>query len=208
MRAEQFFDGFPGNKGGEGELAGHLLVMVDDDGQASDHFRVALTGGRTISHTFDARAVTAAPGLAHYSLTVERTVQSIQFKTNCYTSKWENLDELVASEKVQASTPEEEDADDLFRAAWADAKESEYPPAAALRWAMQANERHGFDLVLQAMPATARSLRCDARLTHDTTRTIELARWAAATPMLHRGRLAGPQPLLFAADAGSATRSL
>ena len=49
---------------------------------------------------------------------------------------------------------------------------------------MQANERHSFDLVLQAMPATARSLRCDARLTHDTTRTIELARWAAASLMI------------------------
>ncbi len=172
VRDERFFAGFTGDHGNEGDMAGHLLLMVDSQGQAEDHFKVVLTGGCTIGHTFPASAVTAAPSLAHYNLTVKRVVGSIHFKNNSFTSEWENLDELVASELIQASSADKEDADDSFRAAWAEAKESEHPAAAALRWSMQANEVHGFDLVLQGMPATARALRCNARLISDTAQPL------------------------------------
>ncbi len=87
VRDERFFAGFPGDRGHEGDMSGHLLLMVDSQGQTEEHFKVVLTGGSTIGHTFLASAVTAAPSLAHYNLTVERVVGSIHFKNNSFTSK-------------------------------------------------------------------------------------------------------------------------
>ena len=87
VRDDGFFAGFPSDRGHEGDMSGHLLLMVDSQGQTEEHFKVVLTGGSTIGHTFLASAVTAAPSLAHYNLTVERVVGSIHFKNNSFTSK-------------------------------------------------------------------------------------------------------------------------
>ena len=74
------------------------------------------------------------------------------------------------------STDELEDAEEEFKAAWRAASRGDKKPAAALRWSLQVDIDHGFDVVLQAMPASARSMRGDARLMADSCRTIELAR--------------------------------
>ncbi len=207
IRPAHEFDQFPGTHGDEGELCGHLLVEVNAAGRAEDHFRVVLTGGHKLSHTFGASALVDCPALAQFTLTYEKAPASLSFKTNSFATKWENLDELVAAERVQACTDDLDDADDAFRTAWGAAKATDQPAAAALRWALQAHETYGFKVVLQGLPATARSLRSDARLTADSGRTIELASWVAATPMENGGGWKGPAPLLFSTDPAGAALS-
>lgn len=207
VRGEEAFEGFPGNSGRDGELAGHLLLMLSDSGRVEDHFRVALTGKRELVHTFMLSELGNFPGLDRFELTYQKAPSDLLFKANSFTTKWENVEDLVATEKLGASTDEVEDADDAFRAAWASAKASERPPAAALRWSLQAHEAYGFAVVLQGLPVTARALRKDARLTLDAGRTVELASWVAVSPMLE-GSLVGPKPLLFAPEAAEAAVNL
>ncbi len=176
-------------------------------GRSEDHFRVVLTGGRKLSHTFGASALVDCPALAPFMLTYQKTPASLVFKTNSFASKWENLDELVAAERIQACTDDLDDADDAFRTAWGAAKGTDQPAAAALRWALQAHETYGFKVVLQGLPATARTLRSDARLTADSGQTIKLASWVAATPMESSGSWNGPIPLLFSSDPAGAALS-
>ena len=202
VHAAEAFEQFPGDGGRDGDLAGHLLVTISGSGRVEDHFRVALTGGDTLSHTLSAADLTGSPSLSHYLLTYEAVPASLNFKANSFTTKWENVEDLVAAERIQASTDEIEDADDTFRAAWAAAKDSRSPPAAAVRWSIQAHDISGLKVVLQGMPGTARALRSDARLTADSGRTIELASWVAATPMAGGSLWTGPMPVLFSEDPG------
>ena len=87
-------------------------------------------------------------------------------------------------------------------------QKSTRPPAAALRWSAQANAAYGFKLALQALPATARSLRKDARLAKDTTKAIELAGWTAVSPMAKEGSGNSPVPITFAPDPAATRTSL
>ncbi len=208
IRPEAQFEAFPGDRGDDGTLGGHLLVMVDDDGRADGHFRVALTGAGRLTSTFNANILLGQAELSCFELTVEQKPAEVRFKTNTLVSKWENLEDLVAAERVMASTDEQEDAEQLFREAWSAAKGGNSPPAASLRWAMQADPDHGFNVVLQALPAATRTLRGDSRLMADHCRTVELARWPASSPMTHGGSCRGPKPLLFSMDPAAATSSL
>ena len=203
IRPRQQFELFPGDRGGDGPLSGHLLVQVEDCGQVGDHFRVALTGGSRLTATFNANLLLSDPGLGHFEATVDKPPTDIKFKTNSTVSKWENLEDLVSAESVLVSTDESEDAEEEFRAAWRAASSGDTKPAAALRWSLQADVDHGFDVVLQAMPASARSMRGDARLMADSCRTIELARWPATSLMTADRK--SPKPLLFADDPAAAT---
>jgi len=205
---ESRFDAYPAEQGRQGPLSGHLLVRISDAGRSEEHFRVALTGNSSVSHTFPLAEVTMVQSLSHYSITMEADVDELVFKPNSWVTKWENLDDLVASERASASTDEEESADDAFRYAWTAAKDEGEAVAVALRWSVQGHESGQLELALQALPATARSIRCDARLTADSADTMELARWKLDTQKLVGGPLKGPRPILFAADADAARENL
>jgi hypothetical protein len=114
----------------------------------------------------------------------------------------------VAAGRVQATTPDLEDADEMFRQDWAAAKAADSVLGASLRWAMQAHPVYGFKLALQAMPATADALRKDARLNSDAASCIELASWTAATAMAIEGQWNGPLPTLFSTNMQAASSSL
>ena len=206
IRPSQQFELFPGERGGDGPLSGHLLVQVEDCGQVGDHFRVAVTGGGRLTATFNANLLLVDPGLSNFEVTVEKPAADIKFKTNSTVSKWENLEDLVGAEALLVSTDELDDAEEEFKAAWRVASSGDKRPAAALRWSLQADVDHGFDVVLQAMPASARSMRGDARLMADSCRTIELARWPAASLMSADGKT--PKPLLFANDPAAAASAV
>jgi len=202
------FDTFPGASGHQGPLSGHLLVQVSASGRSDEHFRMAVTGGSSVSHTFPAHEVTTVGSLGHYMITVETDPDDLVFKPNTFVTKWENLEDLVAAERASASTDEEEDADDAFRAAWAAAKDEGESVAVAIRWSIQGHETGNLELVLQSLPATARSIRSDARLMSSGAATLELARWKLATAKTEEGQLRGPKPTLFAADAEAASSAL
>lgn len=200
------FDQFPGERGSDGVLSGHLLVQISDGGQVEDHYRVALTGSSRLTITFNLNLLLPHPELGHFEITAEKAPADIRFKTNSTVSKWENLEDLAAAEALIVSTSEEEDAEETLRTAWKRAASGSSPPAAALRWSLQASAESGFEVVLQALPASARSLRGDARLMADSCRTVELARWPAASRMTAGGD--APLPLLFAEDPVAAAAGI
>ncbi len=205
VRPGSQFELFPGERGNDGALSGHLLVQVSEGGLVEDHFRVALTGSGRLTTTFNLNILLDHPQLAHFEATVEKAPADIRFKTNTFVSKWENLDDLVAAEAVLTSTDEAEDAEELFREAWRVAAAGGKPPAASLRWSLQGHPEHGFEVVLQALPTSARSLRGDSRLTADTCRTVELARWPAACNMVEG---LGPKALLFSDQPSEASSNI
>ena len=205
VRPSSQFEQFPGERGDDGALSSHLLVQITDGGLADEHFRVALTGSGRLTATFNVNLLLSQPQLAHFEATVEKAPAAIRFKTNTFVSKWENLDDLVAAEALLVSTDEAEDAEIIFRAAWRSSTAAGNPPAALLRWSLQGDADHGFDVVLQALPASPRTLRGDSRLTADACKAVELARWPAACPMVEG---LGPRALLFANNPGEASANI
>ena len=132
VQGDAAFERFPGNHGAEGGLSGHLLLMVSGAGRAEDHFRVVATGRAPVVHTFSLEELGDFGSLAGFELTIQQAPGELSFKTNTVVTKWENLADLVAASRIQASTEDLDAAEDQFRAAWAAAAASDAPPAAAL----------------------------------------------------------------------------
>jgi hypothetical protein len=183
---------------------GQILVKVGADGRMDDHFVAKLCGSQRLNARFEGRELLRAATLARFSFALERRPSEITFKNNSFTTKWEDLEQLVASSKITALEGEDQEADQAFREAWAAAKEANESLGAAVRWSLQAHPAYGFKLVLQGMPGTARSLRRDARLTADTASCIQLASWTVAASMGAEGQWNGPAPTIFAADLPAA----
>jgi len=185
-------------------LGGHLLVRISDNGRLEDHFKVVLSGTENLRATFKADALTQNASLANYQFSIELSPEDIDLRNNSFTSKWQDLELMVAGNKLIVTDSDQTDATAEFRADWDAAKSSGSPVMAALRWTVQAQAMYGFKLSLQGLPATARSLRKDARLCADTTRGVELATWVATSPMNTAGHWFGPKPVLFARDVAAA----
>lgn len=192
----------------DASLQGRLLLAVDASGRLEDHFRIVFGGGQRPSINFSGAKISDHPALTPYRFSVDVVPESVEIKKNAFSSKWEDLESMVASNKIQVSSDEEPDAGPSFREAWKAAKNSAPPPAAALRWSAQANVAYGFKLSLQALPATARALRKDARLAKDTTRAVEIAAWTASSPMSKEGGSTGPVPIIFTPDAEATKANL
>ena len=106
--------------------------------------------------------------------------------------------------RITSGSPSEEDNIPQSHAA----KTTSRPPAAALRWSAQANSAYGFKLALQALPASARTLRKDARLAKDITKAVELTHWTATSPMAKEGVGCGPVPIVFSPDSAATRENL
>ena len=201
----------------DGSLQGRLLLSVDASGCLEDHFRIVFGGGQNPSVNFSGAKISDHPALTSFRFKLEVNPENIDLKKNAFTSKWEDLETMVASDKLLVSSSEETDAGPRFREMWDAAKKSANPPAAAIRWSAQANELSKdqvlvltswaawirVKLCLQALPGTARALRKDARLAKDTTRAVELAAWTATSPMAREGGEVGPLPIIFSPDAAA-----
>jgi len=185
-------------------LGGHLLVRISDNGRLEDHFKVVLSGTESLTATFKAGSLIQNAGMANYLFTIEMSPEDIELRNNSFTTKWQDLEPMVASNKLLVQNPDQTDATAEFRADWDAAKASGTPVMAALRWTLQAQAMYGFKLSLQGLPATARALKKDARLCADTTRGVELATWIATSPMNSAGHWFGPKPVLFARDVAAA----
>ena len=193
---------------GDDSLQGRMLIRVSSAGRLEDHFRLAVGGTNQIAANFNGPDISDHPALAAFKFRLEIDPANITFKANSFSTKWEDLEHLVAADRILVSTTDEADAGALFRREWEAAKRSTTPPAASLRWSIQANTTYGFKLALLALPATARMLRKDARLCKDTTRSVELSSWIAASTLASVGSWTGPIPNLFTPDAAATRASL
>ena len=189
-------------------LVGRLLVRISNTARLEDHFKIALGGAQVIQANFAGPDLSLHPQIQRFRFRLEINPSAVEFKNNCFSAKWEDLEDLVAAEKILVSTDKQADASAEFRAEFEASKNTENKIAVSLRWAAQANQAYGFRLVLQALPASARTLRRDARLVSDTTQTVELASWTAVSPMATEGMWTGPVPILFAADSAAARANL
>jgi hypothetical protein len=189
-------------------LVGRLLVRISNTARLEDHFKVVLGGAQNIQANFAGPDLNLHPQIQRFRFRLEMNPAAIDLKANCFSGKWEDLEDLVAAEKILVSTEEQADASAQFRAECEACKNTENKIAASLRWAVQANQAYGFRVVLQTLPATARSLRRDARLVADTAQAVEVASWTAVSPMATEGMWSGPVPILFAADSAAARANL
>ena len=193
---------------GDDSFQGRMLIRVSSAGRLEDHFRVTLGGTNQIAANFSSPDISDHPALAAFQFRLEIDPTNITFKANSFSTKWEDLKPLVAADRILVSTNEEDDAGALLKRKWEAAKKSATPPAASLRLSMQANTSYGFKLALLALPATARALRKDARLCKDSTRSVELSSWIAASTLASVGSWTGPIPNLFTPDAAATRASL
>lgn len=188
--------------GSKGHLTSRLLVQISRAGLVEDHYRVIFGGDEAVKCTFSATQVTKLKQLRDFTFVMEVIPRDIVFKPNALTTKWEDLDTLVASNKARVSVGRTEDASTHFRTTLDGLKKAGEEVDVALRWAIQAHATYGFKLVLQALPAAKSQLKADARLSADDTSAIWLGTWTAATPMYKDG-LKGPEALLFSPDPGA-----
>lgn len=192
----------------DGSLQARLLIQVTAAGRLEDHFRIIFGGGQHPSVTFPGLKISTNPLFSPYTFKLEVDPEAVIIKTNSFTSKWEDVIALVAAGRLAVSTVELLDAGQHFRDAWDVAKATSRPPAAALRWSAQAHSAYGFKLALQALPASARTLRKDARLAKDITKAVELTHWTATSPMAKEGGGYGPVPVIFSPDSAATKESL
>ena len=193
---------------GDDSLQGRMLIRVSGAGRLEDHFHLAVGGVNQIAATFAGSDISDHPALINYTFRLEIDPGEITFKANSFSTKWEDLEPIIAADRIHVSSEEAADAGAQFRTGWDAAKKTAAPPAAALRWSIQANTTYGFKLALLALPATARALRKDARLNKDTTKAVELASWIAASTLATEGSWTGPLPILFTPDAAATRASL
>lgn len=208
VRPEGEFETFkPTPQPGDNVLQGRLLIRISDAARLGDHFRLVFGGGGLLKASFRGQDLSLDPMLAPYRFHLEVDPKSIEIKQNCFAAKWEDLEALVAADRIAVSTEDVADAGHQFREAYEAAKKMEQAPATALRWSVQANPTYGFKLAIQALPATARALRKDARLASDTTKAVEVKSWTANSPM-SEALWVGPVPVLFTPDAAATRASL
>jgi len=183
-----------------------LLVRIDSQGRLEDHFHVAVHGNKPLNTAARLDKV-MGPNFRGNVLHAEVVPNKIRCKPNTFTTKWEELIDVVASSRFGV-THNDRPGEEEFRRAWDEAAKSDQPAKAAVRWTIQAHPRYGFKLLLVAMPATMRELRSNARRCVDNAAGIELASWVAETQMAEAGLWTGPNPLFFAEDPVAARAAL
>ena len=202
VRPDGEFENFEESRlaGDDGPLRADLLVRVDGEGRIEDKFRLVFRGDDHLEAEFRASRILQHSSFRHFVFRYERMPAAIRLRPNSFTSRWEDLEALVAGGGLHVVDGEGKDAAVAFREAWEGTRATVCPAAAAVRWAAQASPAYGFRLTMQALPRTANALRKDSRLTSDTGKAVELASWTAPTTMAAGGEWKGPCPVLFSTD--------
>ena len=141
----------------------YTLMHVAANGRVEHHNRVAFGGNTCLKAHFAANLVSQHISLKDFSFTMEEDQVDISLRQNCLSSKWVDLEDMVASSRVCVSLPRRADSEGEFRATWNVLKKGEKPPAAALHWAASGLPAYGYRLTLQLLPATATAqMQCQA----------------------------------------------
>ena len=189
------------NKAGVTEpLRSDLLIRVDGEGRIEDQFRLAFRGKGLLKADFRASKFLPHACFHPFVFRLEKPPAAVRLRPNTLSSRWEDLEALVAGGGLQVVDAQGKDAVTAFREAWEGTRASTCPAAAAIRWTVQASPAYGFRLILQGLPRTANFTRKDSRLSCDNGKGIELAGWTAPTSMADGKEWKGPCPVLFAVD--------
>jgi hypothetical protein len=131
----------------------------------------------------------------------ETEAKDVDFRVNTFTSKWEDMEYMLARCTLSAfnATTDDNITEDI-RKSWDQTKQANHDFGATLRWSLQAKGTTGLQLVLQALPLPASKLRRDARLATDSALTIVVQTYHAKTTFEDQRPCVGPKPVLFARD--------
>ena len=88
----------------DGALQGRLLIQVAASGRLEDHFRVVFGGGQHPSVTFSGQKISNHPIFGPYNFRLDVVPENVDIKKNLFVSKWEDLDAMVAADRLSVST--------------------------------------------------------------------------------------------------------
>ncbi len=171
MRSSHLFRIFQDEEEEETEaLSARLLVQTTVAGEAEDkNFRIQLHGG-ALDCDIWVRDVSPISSLGPYRLRLEARGGEIDLRTNTTASAYENVATLTASGALttfEGSSTEDKTAE--FNRLLGAAKEEDPEAGLSIRWAVRAAGASRIKLVLEGLPASAKTIRRDGRLTSDTT---------------------------------------
>jgi len=177
-------------------LTARLLVQTTVTGEAEENFRFKTHGG-LLDCDIWARDITTIESLRPYRLRYEVRGGEIDLRTNTTASGYEDVANLVASGTIIAHRGSgTTDCTAEFRERLDAAKDEDAEAGISIRWAVRAAGPSKVKLVLEGLPAPAKKLRRDSRLSADSTPGIQIKSWPLGGPMATAG-LSGPIPVLF-----------
>ena len=189
------------------ELNVHLLLQVNAEGKAVEGFRFAMEGP-AVENDIWAQDIFEDPTLGRIRFRYEVRSGAINFRANSFTSKWEDVEELLAHGHLvafQENTTEDKTAEvrKILEAGRAVDKNF----GAGIRWCLQSAGQNELKLVLQSLPRPASQLRRNAHLAGDECPTVHLDTWPVKTTF-DAARGLGPKPVLFARDPATVEGTL
>ena len=186
----------------------HLLLQTNASGQAIEGFRVALDGA-AVDADFWARDILEVQHLKKFRLRYEIRPEDIDLRPNTLSSRWEDIDDLLAQGTVSAFEGEgREDKNAIARKMLDAARHLDNDTGASLRWIVQAEGNRGLKLVLQCLPRPASRLKKDSRLNGDDISCINLQTFDLQTVMSEEEPCCGPKPVLFTKDPETVSSTL
>jgi hypothetical protein len=208
IRARTLFKAYASEEEPGNSIKVSLLVQVDDEGRAESHYRFALEGNKQ-EFDFWSEDIFTSDKLTGFRMKIHVQPEEITIRQNSTTSKWENLEDLVAKgDIIVTNSDSQEDQGARFQEAYEIALEENHNLGAAVRWAILGKKGGGLRLALEGLPATAQALNRKPELSSDVTAAIILDA-ARLTYNAEPDSLGGgPIPILFARDPTSTHEAL
>jgi hypothetical protein len=134
-----------------------FLLQVTNQGEAEAGFRFTLEGNETLEMDFMAKDLIDYRETKDYLLKCELQPEDVDLEANTLSTRWEDLEDLVARSKMIPSTGSSMTPKGAeFRRHLADWRASEPEAGAAVRWALRCGDEDGLYLILQGLPASAK----------------------------------------------------
>ena len=181
------------------KLTGSLLILVNNDGTATDNFHFKLYGDEAVDCQFPSGDIFAHKSLQGFTLSTDSRPEDINLRTNSFSSKWVDIIDLVENGSLQVTSSSIPDASSHFRDLLKGLK-GEPGSAAAVRWSVLATSTSRMKLIFASLPESATTLRRSQALNADSAPIIELGVHGVSIDMVLERPLTGPHPILFSAD--------
>ena len=131
-----------------------LLAQSTAEGIIADCFRLHTSAAATIAVRFKSSHLLQHHQLHRYTFSWDVDVNSLNWPLNRFTTPWENLTDLIRGGKVMVvDDPDAEEVETSFLTWWDARAKDACAPAAAVRWAVVAEDDGVLELQLQGINA-------------------------------------------------------
>ena len=157
--------------------------------------------GAPVDADFWARDILDLPQLRRFRFRFEVAAEEVDLRANAFTSRWEDLDDLLAHGSISAfEADSSEEKNNIVRSILEAGRNIDRDTGASLRWCIQPDGRDKLKLVLQCLPSPASRLKKDSKLSADDISCINLQCFKLKTTFCQDPATRGPKPVLFARD--------